>query len=69
MKLNDFIDHIKHNSLVVDIFTGARIEFLGTVGEFKNAVVRGKIGERQIEKIEPLSQSLNIFLKEEKENV
>lgn len=68
MKLNEFICHIKHNSLGIDIFTGGRIEFLGTVGEFKNAIVKQKIGERQIDKIEPLSQSLNIFLKEVKED-
>lgn len=64
MTLLEFLNHIKHNSLGIDIFTGAKIEFLGTVGEFKNAIVRQKIGERQIDRIEPLSQSLNIFLNE-----
>lgn len=65
MNLNDFISHIKHNSLWIDVFTGAKIEFLGTVGEFKNAVVRNKIGYRIINKIEPLVNSLNIFLEVE----
>lgn len=62
MKLNDFINHIKHNSLGIDIFTEAKIEYLGTVGDFKNAIVKNKIGERKIYKIEPLANSLNIFL-------
>ena len=63
MTLNEFIDHIKHNSLGIDIFIEGQIQFVaGTIGEFKNAVIRQKIGNLRIEKIEPLSQSLNIFL-------
>lgn len=65
MTLNEFLSHIKHNSLGINIFTGARIEFLGTVGEYKTAIVKEKIGERQIDKIEPLVHELNIFIKEE----
>lgn len=64
MNLNEFLNHIKHNSLVINIFTGARIEFLGTVGEFKTAVVKEKLGKCLIDKIETLTQELNIFLME-----
>lgn len=63
MNVNEFLYHIKHNSLEINIFTGARIEFLGTVGEYKTAVVKEKIGECQIDKIEPLTNELNIFLR------
>lgn len=66
MKFNDFISHIKHNSLYIHVFTGARIDFLGTVGEYKTAILKRKIGDRKIYKIEPLTNSLNIFLEEEK---
>lgn len=65
MNVNEFLSHIKHNSLGINIFTGARIEFLGTVGEYKTAIAKEKIGERQIDRIEPLSTELNIFIKEE----
>lgn len=65
MILNDFIEHIKHNSLGIDIFGSCKMYYTGTIGTFKNAVVKSKIGNAIIEKIEPLSQSLNIFIKEE----
>ena len=65
MTLNEFLSHIKHNSLGITIFTGARIEFLGTVGEYRTAIVKDKINNRIIDRIEPLVTELNIFIKEE----
>lgn len=65
MTLYEFISELKHKSLGLDIFTEARIEYLGTLGELLHAIVLGKIGHREIDKIEPLSKSLNIFLRKE----
>lgn len=67
MTLNEFIEHIKHNSVTMDIFAGVnscKFYFTGTIGTFKNAVLRSKIGNVRIVKIEPLAQSFNIFIDE-----
>lgn len=62
MTLNDFISHIKHNSLQLVVSTAGGKNFLGTVGEFKNAIIKNLIGEFKIIKITPLANSLNILL-------
>ncbi len=71
MTLNEFINHIKHNSLTINIFEKPydeldfhKIHFLGSVGEFKTAVIKRYIGEWRILKIEPLEFELNIYIKE-----
>ena len=71
MTLNEFINHIKHNSLTINIFEKPdealdfhKIHFLGSMGEFKNAVIKRYIGEWRIFKIEPLEFELNIYIKE-----
>lgn len=66
MTLGEFINHIKHNSLYIDIFgyDTARMYFTGYVGSYKTAVVKSKIDDVEIGKIEPLVTSLNIFIKD-----
>ena len=64
MELNEFLCHIKHNNLGIDIFGSCKCYYTGTVGTFKHATIKGKIGKWKIEKIEPLSQTLSIYLKE-----
>ena len=66
MKLGEFINHIKHNSLYIDIFgyDSAKIYFTGDIGTYKTSVIKSKINELKIGKIEPLVNSLNIFIKD-----
>lgn len=67
MNLDDFIKHIAHNSVGIDIFgynNSCKFYYTGSVGTYKNSVIRNKIGKCRIGKIEPLEQSLNIFIEE-----
>ena len=66
MKLGEFINHIKHNSLYIDTFGYdlAKQYFTGAIGTYKTSVVKSKINELKIGKIEPLVNSLNIFIKD-----
>lgn len=70
MGLGEFINHIKHNSVGIDIFgyDTAKFYYTGTVGSYKTAVVKSKIDDVEIGKIEPLVTSLNIFIKDGKLN-
>ena len=67
MTLNEFINHLKHNSINLNIFAGAKIMYLGSVGSYKTSIVKPKIGNLKIEKIEPLEldENINIFLRGE----
>lgn len=65
MTINEFISHIKHKSLTINIFEGGKIWYLGDVGGFVHAVVQDKIGHRIIDKIEPIEFQLNIFIRGE----
>lgn len=64
MRLDEFISHIKHNSLYIDVFgaNSAKIYYSDYIGAYKTSVVKSKIGSMIINKIEPLVNSLNIYI-------
>lgn len=65
MTLDQFINHIKHKSLMIDVFqcnNGCKQYYSGLIGSYLTSVVRSKIGSCRIEKIEPLVTSFNIFI-------
>lgn len=62
MTLNEFINHIKHNSLEIDIFIEGQFCYCGSIGAFKTHLKKEKYGDYKIQKIEPLSTNLEIFL-------
>lgn len=62
MTLYDFINELKHNGLGIDIFKGNQFVFTGSVSTFKNWIHNGDYYKLRVEKVEPLSKSLNIFL-------
>lgn len=66
MSLGEFIDHIKHNSLYIDVFgfDSATMYYTGYVGSYRTSVIKSKINNFKIGKIEPLVNSLNIFIME-----
>lgn len=68
MTLNEFINHLKHNSININVFEGGKIWYLGSVGSYKTSIVKPKIGNFRIEKIEPLEldENMNIFIKDGK---
>ena len=63
MELDKFIAHIKHRSCFINIFEDAHLLFIGTIGEYLTSVIRGKIGDSLVEKIEPLTNDFNIFVR------
>ena len=71
MTLNDFIEHIKHRSLSIDVSQrsgtqGIILErFHGTVGEYSTSLVKEKIGKVKIDYIVPDDNQLMIVIKEE----
>ena len=64
MTLNEFINHLKHNSININVFEDGKIWYLGSVGSYKTSIVKSKIGNFRIEKIEPLEldENMNIFI-------
>lgn len=71
MKLIEFIDHIKHRSLNIkiendDIYGDFCTYFEGTIGEYQTAIIRSKLDNALIERIEPTAQSLRIFVRRNK---
>ena len=67
MTMNEFINHLKHNSININVFESGKIWYLGSVGSYKTSIVKSKIGNFRIEKIEPLEldENMNIFIKGE----
>lgn len=63
MKLDKFIEHIKHKSLFINVFEDAHLLFIGTIGEYLTSTIRSKIHDSLIEKIEPLTNDFNIFVR------
>ncbi len=50
MTLNEFVNHIKHNSLSIHVrcFNKDIPEYHGTFGDFKNSVYKHKYGDIEI---------------------
>ena len=49
MKLNEFINHIKHNSLSIEIIDYSYITIYdGSIGSYKTSVIKNKIDEKGI---------------------
>ena len=67
MTMNEFINHLKHNSININVFESGKIWYLGSVGSYKTSIVKSKIGNFRIDKIEPLEldENMNIFIKGE----
>lgn len=65
MKLNEFINHIKHNSLSIMIIDFDYHETLydGSIGSYKNACVRSEIDNCKIVKILTDENQLYIYIK------
>lgn len=68
MNVLDFISHIKHNSLSIEIKTIEGREFktlyTGDVGGYKNSVAKEKLNKRRITVIVPEDCLLQILLED-----
>lgn len=67
MTLNEFINHIKHNSLELRIHFVCDTEplWLCDIGSFKTSVIKSHIGECKISIIHPLSKGFKIEIYKE----
>lgn len=65
MTLNEFINHIKHNSLEITIndnlFTNAM--YIDSIGSFKTSIIKSKIGDFKIIDIIPYSDDCGFYIK------
>ena len=63
MTLIQFINHLKHRSISLNIFYNAKIIYLGDVGSYMHWIYKSKFDDCKIIKIEPIpTDSLNIFI-------
>ena len=54
MKLNEFINHIKHNSVYINISNKFNSSiYSGTIGEFKTSIIKDKINNVNVKFIYP----------------
>ena len=64
MKLVEFINHIKHNSLSIKIIGSNYITIYdGSIGSYKTSVIKNKIDECEINKILTDENQLYIYIK------
>ena len=79
MTLGEFLNHIKHKSLKIEIITtihydnqSSEVNFKGTLSEYQTSVVKSEINDKLIEIIIPGMKNdeynLGIFIKENKQN-
>ncbi len=56
MKVREFIDHIKHKSLKITIYSNLlkpKVWFEGTIGEYSKSLVKDEINNQEIQLIVP----------------
>jgi hypothetical protein len=56
MKIREFINHIKHKSLKITIYSNIlkpKVWFEGTIGEYSTSVVKSKLDNEEIQLIVP----------------
>ena len=56
MELREFIDHIKHKSLKITIYSNLLkpiLWFEGTIGEYSTSVVKSEINNRDVQLVVP----------------
>lgn len=62
MKVNDFIEHSKHNSVKIAIYDiNNKTIFTGCIGEFKHSLVKDKISNVEIKMIYPYPLINDLF--------
>lgn len=63
MTLIEFINHLKHKSIGLNVFHNGKIIFLGDVGTYMHWVGRNLYDGCKVNKIEPIpADSFNIFI-------
>lgn len=63
MTLIEFINHLKHKSIGLNVFHNGKIIFLGDVGTYMHWVGRNLYDGSKVNKIEPIpTDSFNIFI-------
>ncbi len=53
MTLGEFLNHIKHKSLKIEIHIESDILFEGTIGEYSTSVVKSKINNKKVSGVYP----------------
>lgn len=62
MKVNDFIEHNKHNSVKIAIYDiNNKTIYSGSIGEFKHSLVKDKISNCDIKMIYPYPLINDLF--------
>ena len=65
MKLNEFVEHIKHKSLSIKIYDmDNKLIYENSIGGYLTSVIKSKIGNWIIKFIYPEDNLLMIYLKE-----
>lgn len=63
MTLIQFINHLKHKSIGLNVFYNAKIIYLGTVGDYMHWINKNVVANCRIIKIEPIpTDSFKIFI-------
>ena len=65
MTLNEFINHIKHNSLEITISDNLfdNPMYRDSIGAFKTSITKSKIGDLKILDVEPYSDDSGFYIK------